>query len=348
MNKLTCEHCGEHFIAVRRDARFCTNKCRLKAKRQSRLVEQLAPPEKFRPGDSYLGDFDNYLAALGHTVTPQMVLRGQAKAANAPHRLQRETVEAVCRYPRVAVRSAHNLGKTYLIALLGTWWLLRKRDNLVLVASAKESQVSNLVLSLAAQYCGQLFGPRSSASVGTRFIYPDRRRSPRWAMHSLSGLRPEAFASYHAVGDGALLVIIDECSALLSPLAYAVEGIASGHNCHVLYLGNPLGSALGGPFHSAFREDSGWHCLHWATQRHPNIEHDRPIYPAGISYDWLERCASLWGWDSDEFQARCLGEWPKRMQSKEGSDWFITPESIGKMHGMSREEVIQWLAPLLT
>ena len=103
------------------------------------------------PGDPRIEDLELFTREqLDMNVTAKMVVSNKPKfrqyrRATALTRQQVDTILSVRSHRRTVVRGAHSLGKSVAIGVLGCWWLTRKRDNMVLMASAKEDQVAKVL-----------------------------------------------------------------------------------------------------------------------------------------------------------------------------------------------------------
>ena len=295
----------------------------------------------WQPGDSRIEDLELFAREqLDMSTTPEMVLSNskknrQYRRATALTRQQVDTILSVRGNRRTVVRGAHSLGKSVAIGVLGCWWLTRKRDNMVLMASAKEDQVSKVLFPNMLGHYVRAFGRRGK--VGALQVYPDPLAHPKWCAIGISGQNTEAFASYHPHGDGEVLLIIDEGSAMTQALGQAAEGLISSEAARIVVLGNPLNTKPRDPFRALF-SDKQYNKIHWITSEHPNIEHQKPIYPGCISQTWIDEMIDRYGIEDDEVQARCFGEFPP-IQSLHEKNKIYDANAVAEISGLSLEEL---------
>ena len=82
---------------------------------------------------------------LGEGVTVDDVLAGRADAANAPWGAQVEILESVRDHARTVVRASNGVGKTFIAARVGIWWLYTHVPSIVITTAPKATQVRDLL-----------------------------------------------------------------------------------------------------------------------------------------------------------------------------------------------------------
>lgn len=273
---------------------------------------------------------------LGMTDTYEDVLAGRAKRATALTNQQIKLINSPAYNRRTCVRSGHSMGKSVAITVLAVWWLTKNVDNMVLVSSAKTDQVGKVIFPRIKSNYHIGFG--KPTRIGTLFIYPDEANHPNWCAIGISGRNTESFASYHPHGDGKVLLIVDEASAMGTDLEEAAEGLISSDNASMIWMGNPLNTRLKDPFRRAFKNKE-FNKIHWKTRSHPNIRFDRPIYPGAISTKWIAEMIEAHGADSDIVRARCYGEFPIKLKSDERNKMF-DPQQLAEASGLTIEDLL--------
>ena len=303
----------------------------------TKMVRPDTSQQAIRPGDRRLNDLDFYFSqALRLNTTVEDVLTGKATTANAPTQQQRELIESVRDHRRTVLRSGHAQGKTEAIGMIGAWFLAKNVNNIVLMTSAKEDQGVGVMMPKLAQYWNRAFmlevEPRQQ-------LYPNRRKYPLWFARIIVGQRTESFASYHATGEGEVLLIVDEGSAMTQALEEAGEGLISTHGGRWLTCGNPLNSQYSDPFRRMF-SDERYNKIHWDTTRHPNWVHNAPIYHGCFSREWIEReMVDKFGRNDPVVMARCFGEFAKVQLNYEQQRRMFDPDMVARIAGYTPEQL---------
>lgn len=220
-----------------------------------------------------------------------------------PWSKQREILEALRDHDRVAVRSAHGVGKTATAARAVLWFLLAHgpRSCRVVTTAPTWEGVKNLLwveLRKAAMSSRMPFGATPSST--------DLRLAPDWFAIGLSTDVPERFQGHHA---DHLLLVVDEASGVDEAIYDAARGFLTGGNAKVLLIGNPTRTV--GTFRRAFEPDSGWKTIHVSAFDSPNItgeEVSGRVHHALPTQDWIDEMARDYGDDSATYAVRVLGE----------------------------------------
>jgi len=237
-----------------------------------------------------------------------------------PWQVQADILEAVRDNPRVAVRSCHGIGKSFIAGNTALWFLCSFKNSIVLTTAPTWRQVEKLVWKeIRSSY------RRSKYFIGGHL--PPKAselqiNGDEWLALGISTNDPDRFQGFHAPH---LLVIVDEAAGVDEDIFEAIEGVLTSEHCCLLLLGNP--TKIGGTFYRAFRE-GGWETLHVSALDTPNFtafgiieddlgsgEWERKITaplpaPWLITPAWAADKFKRWGPDSPAYQARVLGEFP--------------------------------------
>ena len=162
-----------------------------------------------------------------------------------PIRKQIEVAEAVRDHARVAVRSAHGVGKTAVAARIVLWWLAAFPDSVVITTSATWNQVREQLWREVAVGFHASRGFFDGTLTDVRL-----ELGPAHFALGISTAEPERFAGYHS---DRLLVVLDEASGVSEAVWEAAETLTTSPNAHLLAIGNPTRSS--GSFYRAFTSE---------------------------------------------------------------------------------------------
>ena len=181
---------------------------------------------------------------------------------------QRRIAHAVRRHPRVAVRSCHAAGKTFLAAVIVLWFLATRPNAIVLTTASTFRQVRYVLWRTIRRLVAN--APRG---LGATLLDTELRFDDAWYALGLSTDDPERFQGFHAPH---LLVVVDEPGAIPEPVFAAIEGVlASGHT-RLLMIGNPTQPQ--GPFYDAFHaQASAYRTFKISAFDTPNLAAPAPV-----------------------------------------------------------------------
>jgi len=252
---------------------------------------------------------------------------------------QRIVLEAIRDHRKVAVQSAHNVGKSFTAADAAAWWLEAHEPGqaFVLTTAPTAPQVKTVLWRYIRR-------AHTRGSLRGRVNQTEWYDTPPGAIEEMialgrkpSDLDPSAFQGIHAPY---VLVVLDEAGGLASALIDAAIGIASNENSRILAIGNPDDPTA--RFEKMCRPDSGWHVERISVFDSPNFTGE-PVPPAlaldlvGPSY--VETAKKEWGETSPMYTAKVLGLFP---ESRE--DALIPMAWIRRAQDRGRE--LAWPAPI--
>lgn len=221
-----------------------------------------------------------------------------------PWSKQREVLEAVRDHRRVAVRSAHGVGKTSIAARVALWWLAAFERSIVITTASTWMQVREQLWREIAVAFHAAGGFVDGVLTDTRL-----ELGTDWFALGLSTDAPERFAGYHAER---LLVVIDEASGVSEAVWEAAESLLTTPGSHLLAIGNPLRTA--GSFYRAFTSERElYHLISISALESPAVTGES-VSAAALAQlvgpDWVDSRRKAWGERSPLWQARVLGEFP--------------------------------------
>lgn len=228
---------------------------------------------------------------------------------------QREIANAIVRNNRVAVRSAHDTGKSFSASRIVAWWLDTHPIGTAFAVSTAPTapQIETILWREigAAHRKGHLYGRITGGSI------------PKWKTEGgeivAYGRKPAdlkseeaASAAFQGIHARYILVVLDEACGIPAWLWNAVETLATNEFARVLAIGNPDQPQT--PFEKCFAPGSHWHQIKISA-------FDTPAWtgedvPRGLLYDlispaWVEARAKDWGKSSPLYTSKVLAEFPE-------------------------------------
>jgi hypothetical protein len=233
---------------------------------------------------------------------------------------QSQIAQALVDHRRTAVKSCHDVGKSFLAGLLATWWIDTHPPGSAFVVSTAPTykQVHAILWE-------EIRGHHRRADLPGRALQSDE-----WKLDdgTLVGYgRKPADTDEHGfqgIHRRFVLVIIDEACGVPEQLWTAVEAITTNADCRILAIGNPDDPNT--EFGNVCKPGSGWNVIGIAAHESPNFT-DEPvpdhIRPLLLSPEWVEDKKRRWGVESPRYQSKVLGEFPDV-----GQDTLISPRLI--------------------
>ena len=216
---------------------------------------------------------------------------------------QREVLEALGDYPRVAVKSGNSLGKGFSAAVAVLWFLYCHQQAVVLSTAPTFRQVRHVLwreirrLHHRARYNlgGKLLDTRLELSEGNFAL-------------GLSADSDEEFQGFHSSN---MLIVVDEAEGVEETIYEAIEAVMTSENCRLLLIGNP--TTMSGSFRRAFYEDRHlYHTITISALESPNVQAGRSTIRGLTTRRWVEERKKAWGEENPLYQARVLGEFPEQ------------------------------------
>lgn len=245
------------------------------------------------------------LMALDPVAFGQVILGMHEDPGYTPQQI--EILEAIAKYPRVSVHAGHNVGKTLVAADVVLWWISTRWPSKVITTAPTARQVNSVLWAeIRARY--------HSAAARDQLPGELLRRTAELQVsddHFALGVSTDDINRFTGFHSPNLLVVIDEAGGVDQEIWTAIEGLCSGGGAKILAIGNPHGPS--GPFYEACRS-AEWHTLRMSSEDHPNVIHDREIYPGMVNRSWVESRKREWGENSPLFKARVQGIFPEEAE----------------------------------
>ncbi len=225
-----------------------------------------------------------------------------------PWSRQAEILEAVRDHDRVAVRSAHGVGKTATAARAVLWWLTGGPGSIVITTAPTERQVKRLLwreIKRGFQASGGFFDGTLTETM--------LDLAPDWYALGLSTDDPDSFQGWHGER---VLVVVDEAAGVDEAIYEAIEGALAGGEAKLLLIGNPTRTS--GQFFRAFHGERGlWKTIRVSALDAPAVTGERVSAEAArrlVTRRWIDEKRVKWGEGSLLWEVRVLGDFPAQSE----------------------------------
>lgn len=213
---------------------------------------------------------------------------------------QKETLNALVREDRLAIKSGHGIGKTAFLAWAILWFALTRYPYKIPCTAPSSSQLMSALwpelgkwyrnLRPALRKMLRLTSDRLelASSNGTSFAEARTSRQEQ----------PEALQGFHEQN---LLFIVDEASGVPDIIFEVGSGSLTTEGAKILMTGNPTRTS--GYFYDIFHPKPGQR--RWWTRTVSCLD------AAMVDPTWVEEMKAKYGEDSPQYAVRVLGEFPK-------------------------------------
>ena len=216
---------------------------------------------------------------------------------------QEETLRAVERSRRVAVKSGNGLGKDFTAAVAVLWYVHAHDPAIVLSTAPTFRQVRHVLWRQIHRLYRNAPDTLGGTMLDTRWEVAD----DRYAM-GLSASDADQFQGFHCEN---MFVVVDEAEGVAEPIYEAVEAVMTSANPRLLLVGNP--TTTSGGFHRAFHRERGiYETITISALESPNVAAGEIVIPGLTTPAWVEERRAMWGEHSEMFRARVMGEFPDR------------------------------------
>jgi len=212
---------------------------------------------------------------------------------------QRDVFEAVCAHSRVAVYSAHGVGKTYSLAVIALWWLHTRIPSIIVTTAGTYQQLEKVlwaeIRNLHQQSAVQLGSDLMPSAPGIVI-------GPKHYAEAVSVDKPTAMLGRHSKH---LLALIDEGEGVEPEIFDAVDRLQPEKT---VVIGNPIQPE--GIFYDLCSGAPDWHSVRIDGRNHPNVVHDEILVPGAINRQWIRQIIHKYGEESPEYRSMVCGEFP--------------------------------------
>jgi hypothetical protein len=228
---------------------------------------------------------------------------------------QRQIVESVRDNKKTAVKSSHQVGKSFTAALVVAWWLSTHEPGTAFCVTT--APTFNQVRSILWREIGAVHARaklpgkcnQTEWSIGNQLVAIGRKPSDH-NQHGMQGLHAEH-----------MLAVIDEGCGVNKMMYDSISTLVADQNGKQLAIGNP--DTTDGEFYQMFKESSGWNQISISAFDTPNFTGEEvplKVRRSLIHPDWQRDRAEHWGEESALYQSKVLGEFPTI-----GDPWQVIP-----------------------
>lgn len=242
---------------------------------------------------------------------------------------QREILDAVSKYKRVAVPSCHESGKTFVASVAAVHWLLSYQPSKVITTAPGERQVKDLLWAeIRARHAQMERITKGNLRMGKPATKEWRIPGhPDWfatGFATTPDTATENATRMHGYHSPHLLVILDEAGGLDRPVWSGVDGLLTGQGAHVLAIGQPQG---GSEFERVCRSPD-WHVMRISAFDCPNLQEGSKQRSWGVTREWADMMLRKWGPFSPVYLSKVLGLFPET-----STDTLISLQDIERAFG---------------
>lgn len=238
---------------------------------------------------------------------------------------QREIAQSVVEHRRTAVRSAHDIGKSFIASRLAAWWVdVHPPGSAIVISTAPTYQQVHAILWEEIRNAAAKAKARGTPLPG-RVLQSDSWKLDDGRLAGF-GRKPadtdiHGFQGHHR---HYVLVILDEACGVPEQLWTAVESVTTNVECRILAIGNP--DDPNSEFGNVCKPGSGWNVVGVSAFDTPNFTDEEvpdALRPLLIAPEWEEDKRRRWGVESPRYTSKVLGQFPDI-----GEDVLIPPSLI--------------------
>lgn len=209
----------------------------------------------------------------------------------------------------IYVASGHSLGKDYIVAAIGLWFLQTQIPSIVIETGPTDRQVKQIMWK---ETQGHWLNKKIDLG-GKAFTEPRLEVDKDWYLIGFTtketGATKEGgggkFSGYHSPN---ICVIVTEAQAVEDTIYDQIDALASSENCLVIYIGNPTRAK--GRFAAGLRDKTRNIVFNFSCLENPNYIEHKTVIPGLASYEWVEDKRTKWGEQDPRWIGRVLGQIP--------------------------------------
>lgn len=241
---------------------------------------------------------------------------------------QREILRSVAENPLTAVKSCHEVGKSFIAAHVVAWWIdVHPPGQAFAVTSAPTDKQVKAILWREINRLHEAGTLRGRTNLSEWYIGKELVAFGR----KPSDYNPTAFQGLHAKY---MLLVWDEACGIPKAMWDAGSSLVANEHSRTLAIGNPDDPLS--EFAKKCKPDSGWNVIQIGYKKTPNFTGEgvsadlrsRLIHPG-----WVAEKRKEWGGESALFRSKCEGEFPDQ-----STDGFIQLAWLKACRGLELAE----------
>lgn len=227
---------------------------------------------------------------------------------------QEEICAALVEHPKVAVRSCHSSGKSFLSARLAAWWIdVHPPGSAFVVTTAPTFAQVRAILW------------RELGRAHSKGKLRGRVNQTEWWIPTVDdneeivayGRKPADYdqVAFQGIHAKYVLVIVDEADGVPKSLLDAIEKITTNEYARILQIGNPYDPT--GQFAKACAPGSGYHSIRISAWDTPNFTGEAipdELADLLLAPSWVEDKRTRWGVGSPLWQGGIEAEFPEEAE----------------------------------
>jgi hypothetical protein len=248
--------------------------------------------------------------------------------------VQRKILRAVNEHRKVAVQSAHGIGKSYIASREMAYWIAaHPPGESKIISTAPSSHQVRAILWTELQKAHRRGGLPGTIT---------RSAVPEWRINGVQvgfGRKPAEFVDaeaartqFQGLHARYLLAVLDEAGGVPAFLWEAVETLVTNEASRILAIGNPDDPTS--HFAKICSPGSGWHVIKVSAFDTPAFTGERipeQLRDSLVSKLWVDEREAEWGVESPLYVSKVLGEFPEV-----ADDVIISPKLIREAHENDR------------
>ncbi len=245
-----------------------------------------------------------------------------------PYDLQEQVARSVRDNQFTSVAAANGVGKTFIAARIGAWWLTTFEDSILVTTAPTGRQVRELLWG----EIHRLYG-RSKYPLGGELLQTKWEIAPGWYGIGFSTDDPNMFQGFHPPS-GRILVIADEAAGIEDLIFEAIDSVITSEYARLLMIGNPTETS--GRFYDSFHGPARhlYSKITISAFDTPNLKAGKTVFPWLVTPQWVENRKIIWGEDSSAYISRVLGQFPIT-----GTKSFIPAVWVDRSFEVEKEQI---------
>ncbi len=249
-------------------------------------------------------------------------------------RLQKELLaclhRAIAERKPIYMASGHSLGKDYISAAIGLWFLQTFIPSQVLLTGPTERQVEKIMWKETMTH----WNSRKINLGGRPLTEPYLEIDKDWYLIGFTtketGATKEGgggkFQGFHAPN---VCVIVTEAQSVEDEIYDQIDAISTPEKVLTIFIGNPTRAK--GRFAKGLKDKTRNIVFNFSCLENPNYVERRTVIPGLASYEWVETMREKWGEDDPRWVGRVLGQVPDMAMNNIFPDSLL--ELASQKHG---------------